>query len=157
MPGAAFGLTLCLVDEGSALPGIHLGEHAFHWDVEEVGVSDVGLAVGKGELFRLDHQVYGLRGVAPEPLNVELLDDVQLLQQDVAAGVWWRLEDGVAAICGGYGVLPLTVEAPQVFKGEEASVHPVIADNSCGNLAAVEDFCASVGDLFKGVGEVTLV
>ena len=52
----------------------------------------------------------------------------------MAAGIWWRLEDGVAAICGGYGVLPLTVEATQVFKGEESSVHPVIADNSCGNL-----------------------
>ena len=33
----------------------------------------------------------------------------------------------------------------------------MIADNSCGNLAAVEDFCASDGDLFKGVGEVALV
>ena len=106
------------VDEGGALPSVHLGEHAFHGDVEEVGVGDVGLAVGEGQLFRLDHHVNGLRGVAPEPLNIELLDDVQLLEQYVAAGVWRRLEDGVAAIVGGDGVLPLTVEATQVFKGE---------------------------------------
>ena len=90
-------------------------------------------------------------------LNVEQLYQVQLLKQDVAAGVGRRLADGIAVVGGGDRLLPSRAAISQVSHGEKTALFLAEVDDGLRDLAAVEGVSASFDDGLEGAGQVLLI
>ncbi len=82
--------------------------------------------------------MHALGRVAAERGQVEDLDHVQLLQEDVAAGVGRHLVDFVAAIVGVDGLGPVRAKGGQIARGQVAVVGAAIGVDGLGDVAFVE-------------------
>ena len=130
-----------------------LGQHALHGHVSPVGVGHVGLAVSECQFLGLHHHVDALRRVTPHRPQVELLNDVQLLQQDVAAGVGGRLVDRVAVVSRGYGQLPPRPAIGEVLEGQNPALFLAEPDQGSGRLALIERVAPAVDDGLECAGQ----
>ena len=144
------------VNEPGAVAGVVLGKQALDGDVNIVGVGDEGLAVNEGKLLGLHHQVDTFGGVAAEGFEVEPLDQVQFLEEDMAAGVGRGLVNGVAVVGGGNGVLPAGPAVSQVLQRQDTALFLAELDDGPGNFTLVKGLASAVDDSLEGAGQVSL-
>ena len=85
-----------------------------------------------------------------------LPDDVQLLQQDVSAGIGGRLVHRVIAIVGGDRVLPARRAVVQVSHGQQAALFVAEPDDGLANGSPVEDVPTLLRDGRQGPRQVGL-
>ena len=155
-PGPTSGLTRPGFDPAGALAGVLLVEKAGQRHVDPVRVGHELLAVGEGQPLGLDHDVDAFRRQAAHPLEVELLDEVQLLEQHVAARVRRHLEDSVPVVVDVDRLLPARLECRQVGGGDQAAVLAAEGGDLLRDGPFVEGGAALLGDTAQGGPEVPL-
>ena len=126
------------IDLGRPLAGVGGGQQALGRHVDEVGIGVVGVAVGVGQLHRLDDGVEVVGAVVAHRLQVELLQDVERLQQHRALAVEPVLVDGVVAVVSAGGRLDPRVELGEVVELEGRAVLLQEGDHLLGDVALVE-------------------
>ena len=78
------------LDLGAQLRGVLRREQLRDRIVHEIGIAEIGVAVGVGEPFRFGYVVQRLR-VVPAPLRERIgRNDVEDLAERYAAGAWRR-------------------------------------------------------------------
>ena len=117
----------------------------------------VGRAVAEGQFRGFHHQRDARGGAAAQQLQIELLHQVQLLEQDVSAGIGRGLIDRVAPVGGGDGFLPPGMAIGQVLHGEQATLLITELDDGPGDLPLIKGVPATVHDGLEGLGQVPLV
>ena len=96
------------------------------------------------------------RRQAAHPLKVELLDEVELLQQHVAAGVRRHFPDAVPVVVDVDRLLPARLERPQVRSRDQAAVLAAEGGDLLRQGPFVESGAALPGDAAQGGPEVFL-
>ena len=86
------------VDAPGELRGIVGGQQLCERRFDRMRVGAPALAVGEGELLRLDHDMHRVGRQEAHARKIEMLEDFQLLEQHEAGRVGRRLEHGEAAI-----------------------------------------------------------
>ena len=94
------------VDTPRLLFRVGFGEEALERDIQPIGIGNIGFSVRKRELFGLHHQMDAPCRVAAKGLQIETLDDIEFLEQDMAAGIGRHLIDGVATVRGLNRIVP---------------------------------------------------
>ena len=64
-------------DQLSPFGGKFLRDQTSDGNTGFVGIGDIGVAIGEGQLFCFNHQVQILGGVVPQGLEIEAFEDVQ--------------------------------------------------------------------------------
>ena len=127
-----------LLDEPLACRGVRLREQRVGGDFHEVRVAVVRVAVGEGELDRLDETVQVRRRVVAEGLEVDAVEEVEHLEQrrpltpEAARGDVVTAERGPQ--CGAH----LDAELGEVTGGERSAFDAVELGDALGRLAAIE-------------------
>ena len=126
------------VDFPAADVGVFAGQQAFHRHVDEIRVAIVGVAVGEGQLQRLQHRVDVLCRVVAHALEVAAFQDAQGVQ----------IHRPLAPRAAGVNVDALVVnhrrnihadgETGQVVHGEPAALAADEGHHLLGDLARVE-------------------
>ena len=98
----------------------------------------------------------GFRGAEAGRLQVVLADDVQLLQQNMAAGVGGRFVHGIVAVIGGDGFLPAGGAVGQVGHRQQAALLVAEADDGGGDVPAIEGVPPLFGNDAQSAGQVGL-
>src|SRR5215510_2551692 len=107
------------MNEVYALFGILLRNQSVRWNLCKVWVGEERFPIYKGQLLGFHHSVYALSGIAAESSQIEMLDQVQFLQQHVAARIGWRFVDGVVAIARANGLLPAALTSDEIGFGQQ--------------------------------------
>ena len=95
--------------------------------------------------------------VASQGLQVELLDQVQLLEKYVAAGVGRRFVNYVTPVGGGDRFLPAAVAIGHIFHGQNSALILAECYDSPRDGSFIEGLSTAVGHGLESSGEVLLV
>src|SRR5262249_30203452 len=113
-------------------------EQTEHWDLDELRVADVSIAIGEGELLRRDKGIDVLRRPRREAVRTEQREQVQHLEGRDTLTVWGRREDLHVPVVGFKWRCPLAPVVLQVFETKEGSRLTRGAIDLAGDLSAVE-------------------
>ncbi|MCY1071484.1 hypothetical protein OV090_42470 [Nannocystis sp. RBIL2] len=145
------------VDQGGALLDVLGGEPAGEGDVDELGVAEVGVAIGEREVHRLHHQVVAQAGVERVLADVEPLEDVEELQHGEPAGAGRRGgDDLVVAVLALHRVVDGDLIMIEVGHLHAAAGGLDLGDEGLADRPVVEGVDAVVGEEPQGVGELGL-
>ena len=139
-----------------ALPGVGFAEESFHRDIDEFGICQVLIAVGKGELFDLDQQVEIRGRVVAERDGVAGFEHVEHLERGDALRVGRHLVSHAIPVRGMDGFDPGRAVVLKIFHGKQAAVFPGKPHDLFSKLAAVKNALSLIGDLFEARGEILL-
>ena len=159
VPGIAGGHILrrpFRVDGRRPFQGVLRRQHTRQRHINIIRVGDIRLPVGESHLLGLYHQVNGRGGTEAHCRQIVLPDDVQLLEQDVAAGIGRRFVHRIVAVLGGDGFLPAGVAVGQVGHRQQAALFLAETDDGGGDVAAIENLAPLRRDGGQGARQVAL-
>ena len=144
------------VNAGGPTAGVFRRQHPLQRNIYIVGVSDIGFAVGKGQLLGLHHQMYGLRRTEPHCRQIVVADDVQFLQQNMAAGIGRGFIDDMPPVFGSDGFLPARPAVVQIGHRQQAALAFAETDDGFADGAAIKGVPPLLGDDRQSAGQVGL-
>ena len=95
-------------------------------------------------------------GIAAHPAQIELFDEVQFLQQHMAAGVGRRFVDVMPVVGGGDGRIPARAAVGEIAQGKQPALRLAELDDFPRRFALVECIAPAVNDGAEGAGQPRL-